>query len=149
MNVKQLRLKLGITQSEFAKKIGVSQRLVSAWENGVVEVSSKNRSKIFVAFGVFIGNDDDMYYIDEARMCAKAVTMQTKEPQLIEMRKSIIDAFSDCYALTENILKICSNVEGMKEMSFVYKMIEESITDETLSRTKRYAYAFCVSLFKD
>jgi len=37
--IKQLRLRLGLTQPHFAYKIGVTPATVSRWENGHVEPS--------------------------------------------------------------------------------------------------------------
>ena len=34
MNIKKLRTKLGLTQTEFAKLLGTTQITVSKWENG-------------------------------------------------------------------------------------------------------------------
>lgn len=45
--VKKIRQKLFMTQVRFGDTIGVSQKTVSDWENGIVGVSLRNQEKIF------------------------------------------------------------------------------------------------------
>lgn len=46
MNIKAIREKAMLTQDEFAKLVGVSRWTVFKWENGLCEISEKNKGKI-------------------------------------------------------------------------------------------------------
>lgn len=52
--LKQLRRTHYLNQSEFAKKIGVSQSAVSQWENGMTRPNSYQLQAISDAFGISI-----------------------------------------------------------------------------------------------
>lgn len=46
MNIKAIREKAMLTQDEFARLVGVSRWTVFKWENGLCEISEKNKEKI-------------------------------------------------------------------------------------------------------
>lgn len=48
MNVKEIRKKLILTQTEFAKKLGMSLSAVQAWESGSRNPSAKATRKILL-----------------------------------------------------------------------------------------------------
>lgn len=50
--IKELRLKLGLTQGEFGEKIGLSKSGVSNIENGTRNVSERHIKLISITFGV-------------------------------------------------------------------------------------------------
>lgn len=50
--IKQLREKLGLSQIEFAKRIGVTNQTVSLWENGKVPLLENARYRIEREFNV-------------------------------------------------------------------------------------------------
>lgn len=52
MNVKDLRIKLRMTQKEFATKVGVSEQSISAWENGTKRPSLRSLKVIEKQFEV-------------------------------------------------------------------------------------------------
>lgn len=52
--IRNLRKRHYLTQSEFAKKVGVTQGTVSQWENGVISPNSNQLRSISEAFGVSI-----------------------------------------------------------------------------------------------
>ena len=52
--LKQLRKELGLTQEEFAEKIGYTRTAVSAWEIGRNEPSNNDTIKLADFFGVSI-----------------------------------------------------------------------------------------------
>lgn len=60
--IKQLRVELGLTQEQFANKIGFSRTAISAWEIGRNEPSNDDTIKLAVFFGVstdyLLGNSD-------------------------------------------------------------------------------------------
>lgn len=51
-NIKELRLKYGLSQKEFAKIAGVSDKAVSTWENGTKEPRMGTIQKIADYFGL-------------------------------------------------------------------------------------------------
>ena len=52
INIKELRLKHGLSQKEFAKIAGVSDKAVSTWENGTKEPRMGTIQKIADYFGL-------------------------------------------------------------------------------------------------
>lgn len=50
--VRVIRLYYGLSQVEFAKRIGVSQQLVSHVESGAIEISPKTKVKILKEFPI-------------------------------------------------------------------------------------------------
>ena len=50
--IQQQRKVLGLTQAELARKLGVSQELVSRWENGEENLTIETIAKITVALGI-------------------------------------------------------------------------------------------------
>ena len=65
-NLRLLRERCGMTQSEFGKMAGVSDKAVSAWENGLSEPRMGAIQKIADYFGVkksdIIEEDDNRIY---------------------------------------------------------------------------------------
>ena len=48
MNIKEIREKLCLTQTEFAKLLGVSMQSISNWECGKAKISIKCKRKILL-----------------------------------------------------------------------------------------------------
>lgn len=46
MNIKEIREKLCLTQTEFAKLLGVSMQTISNWETGFRNISIKSKRKV-------------------------------------------------------------------------------------------------------
>ena len=51
MNIKNLRLKAGLTQVELAKKMHVDQAAVSRWESGETKPLRKNHKRLAKVLG--------------------------------------------------------------------------------------------------
>lgn len=51
MNIKKLRLKAGLTQSQLAKKMNVNQAAVSRWESGETKPIRKCHKKLAKVLG--------------------------------------------------------------------------------------------------
>lgn len=51
MNIKKLRLKAGLTQSQLAKKMNVDQAAVSRWESGETKPLRKCHKKLAKVLG--------------------------------------------------------------------------------------------------
>lgn len=49
--LKELRLKAGLQQSELGKLVGVSNRVISAWERGETQLTINDACKIATALG--------------------------------------------------------------------------------------------------
>lgn len=86
--IKDIRKKHYMNQSEFAKKIGVTQSAVSQWENDLTRPNSYQLEAIASAFGVSIdelladnirGNETDSPRTPEARLLAKGVDTMPEE----------------------------------------------------------------------
>lgn len=45
-NIKKLRLNMGLTQGDLAEAVGVSSRVISAWERQETEITIKHAKKI-------------------------------------------------------------------------------------------------------
>lgn len=54
--IKELREGLGLTQQEFADRIGVAKQSVSSWENGVAEPSITSLLRIVNTCGAKLGS---------------------------------------------------------------------------------------------
>ena len=50
--IRQLRISLGINQTQFGNRLGVSKQSVSNWENGNIQPSIDMLTKIAVTFSV-------------------------------------------------------------------------------------------------
>lgn len=46
MNIKKIRIELGLSRKEFAKAIGMSHRTVAAWEQGERGIGFKGETRI-------------------------------------------------------------------------------------------------------
>ena len=69
-NIKKLRLEHNLSQKEFAKIAGVSDKAVSTWENGTKEPRMGTIQKIADFFGIkksdiIEDNDDDLPELTE------------------------------------------------------------------------------------
>lgn len=60
--LKELRLEMGLTQSELAKKLKVTQATVAKWENGDLEPSLDMLRDMKVYFGVTV---DDLLGLED------------------------------------------------------------------------------------
>ena len=56
VSIQKHRRALGLTQNEFAKKLGVSQAMVSQWENGEENFTAATLVKISSALGISLCN---------------------------------------------------------------------------------------------
>lgn len=54
MNLKELRLKAGLTQEVVAKRLNVTQSAVHLWENGKVKIAKKHHKKLAKLYGVTV-----------------------------------------------------------------------------------------------
>ena len=52
MDIKKLRMKLGLSQDKFAAKLGAAPYSVRRWEAGICKPSPAYRSKIKEVFGI-------------------------------------------------------------------------------------------------
>lgn len=52
MDFKKRRKELKLTQSEVAKKVGVSLTSYQCWERGVMNPAGKNKKKLYKLFGI-------------------------------------------------------------------------------------------------
>ena len=52
--LKELRLKAGLQQSELGKLVGVSNRVISAWERGETQLTINDACKIATALGLSV-----------------------------------------------------------------------------------------------
>ena len=57
MNIKELRIKEGLSQSAMAEKLGIAASAVSHLENGRMKVSAKIAAKVKEVFGVDVDNE--------------------------------------------------------------------------------------------
>lgn len=56
VSIQQHRMELGMTQREFARKLGVSQAMVSQWENGEKNFTVATLVRIASALGLSLRN---------------------------------------------------------------------------------------------
>ena len=81
--IKQLREKLGLSQIEFAKRIGVTNQTVSLWENGKVPLLENSRYRIEREFNV------------------NRQWLETGEGEMMETPENPIDALNNVNLLVE------------------------------------------------
>jgi putative transcriptional regulator len=62
MRLSELRSKANITQVDLAKRLGISQRSVSAYENGEMRPSPKVATRIAEMFGLSVDQLWSMFY---------------------------------------------------------------------------------------
>ncbi len=60
--IEKLRNKLGLSQTEFAKKLDVSAMAVSRWERGINEPPARS----YIALGKLAGQDGCWFYWERA-----------------------------------------------------------------------------------
>jgi len=67
-NIKELRTRYNLTQSELGEIAGVTDKAVSTWENGTAEPRTGALEKIAAHFGIrksdIISDDEIPYFID-------------------------------------------------------------------------------------
>ena len=51
-DLKELRIKMGLTQSELAEKVGVSENTIQNWENGKTMPKGDNLNQYLSALGI-------------------------------------------------------------------------------------------------
>ena len=91
-NIKQLRIKAGLSQQELAKLIGVPYQNIYRWENGIVSPSLKTVAKIAQALQV---STDAIIFSKKDK-----VKLQTSNKALAKRIKSIEQLrYSDQQAL--------------------------------------------------
>lgn len=56
LNIKELRMKKGLTQETLAEKIGVTQGVISQWEYGITSPSSAKLPKLAEVLGCGIAD---------------------------------------------------------------------------------------------
>ena len=62
VSIQQQRCAQGLTQKELAEKLGVSQAMVSQWENGEENFTAATLVKISSALGLSLCNPISAYY---------------------------------------------------------------------------------------
>lgn len=85
--IRELRLEKGLSQAEFAKKIGTSQRNVSKYENEQLDLSTEILLSICAFFQIsadyLLGRSDDL----------GVVTIQSGAPELTPEEKELVRRF--------------------------------------------------------
>ena len=86
--LKKLRKKVGLTQIEFAEKLGVSKGTVAMWEAGRREPGYKNINRLSEMFNnrmdYLLGFSDDLLSLADGDETAKFSRRKTQFPQIIE-----------------------------------------------------------------
>lgn len=69
-----LRAKSGLSQSQLAERIGVTNKAVSKWENGRAKPTTKTLNKLAVVFNIPLEEMFDMATKKGARPSAKSLS---------------------------------------------------------------------------
>lgn len=111
--IKQIRTEAGITQAQFAEKIGLSRNYVAMMEIGQREPSDRTISDICRIFGI---NEDWLRYGLEPMRCARS-----EEEEIAELVGSALTGSS---RLKKAVIKmICSKSEA--ELQALEAMLRE------------------------
>lgn len=85
--IRELRLEKGLSQAEFAKKIGTSQRNVSKYENEQLDLSTEILLSICAFFQIsadyLLGRSDDL----------GAVAIQSGAPEITPEEKELVQLY--------------------------------------------------------
>ncbi len=110
-NIKELRLKLGLTQIEFAKKINVTSKTVQNWEHGKAVPSIPTLTSIAEIFGA----NRNWLLTGEGDMFAKTIFESINEIQDFAKSMSFANQYKQLQQLADNIqdyLKIIKQEDG-------------------------------------
>jgi len=118
-NLRKLRKSLNLSQEEFAKELGVTQRAVSAWENGSSEPSLENFFQITQKWDVtpnmlILGEDDP---VDYSFYIAKK---KAKEFGKINELQELLDDF----VIETQLSQILKKIRTLKGKDFFERLIE-------------------------
>ena len=91
--IRELREKLGMTQTELAEKIGVSKSMVSAYENDIRKPSFSVLESLSEALGVHFGHFFERGYLPHETVTVNITDLKPEQQKIIfslvnEFRKS-------------------------------------------------------------
>ena len=119
--IRQLRKKLGFTQEELGKRLGVIKQTVSNWENNISEPNSETLSKMTLIFDVPIGYLYENVFFD---------TTSTKEPSEFALRsKDRILKLLQERQMSEEDLAGSSGVDSEELRPFLHGRRAPSVDD--------------------
>lgn len=124
LNVKFLRRLKGLSQTEFASKVGLTRNNIASYESGMVEPNTANFLKMAQFFQV---NPQDMLVTVFADNPVDVVQILPTAPSMLENYLS--DHVEEFTKQTNNISRI---VEGYKEFYNMRKDNEMSIQEKEL-----------------
>lgn len=90
-NLKRLRKSRGITQTQIAKYLGISQNNYSYWENGKVKIDNASLQKLADYFGVSVD------YILDRESPTKEKSPLAERPQA-DISENFIKEFGDLFS---------------------------------------------------
>lgn len=92
-NIKKARLKVGLTQSEVAEKLGVAQSQYARWENGGRNPKDETVEKLAEIFGtsfeILKGRDDGLEEI--VNLLKENNLTEEEKDEIIKLLKDFLD----------------------------------------------------------
>ncbi|MBT0902539.1 helix-turn-helix domain-containing protein [Streptococcus lutetiensis] len=92
-NIKKARLKVGLTQSEVAEKLGVAQAQYARWENGGRNPKDETVEKLAEIFGtsfeILKGRDDGLEEI--VNLLKENNLTEEEKDEIIKLLKDFLD----------------------------------------------------------
>lgn len=112
MNLKAIRVQLGLTQEELAEKAGVSRVMISMYETGAAKPSEKTRAVLCKAFGVaeelLDGTEDELLAAVAGKLsflCSISSALSCGDKK---QKKVLAGVFADaCKELSDIAQKLC------------------------------------------
>ncbi|MEO2082918.1 MAG: helix-turn-helix transcriptional regulator [Desulfurobacteriaceae bacterium] len=143
--IKELRKKLGLTQREFARRVGVIESLVRKWERGENDPTSKSLQAIAKEFNVnlhwLLTGEGEMFITRSKEEIPKTELL---DREIIQKIFEVLEGFYQ-----QGLLKDVPEEELMEVVKFVYKRVkplkekeEQKWAEELQELTSNYVRIF-------
>ncbi len=127
-NIAELRKKMGLTQEEFAEKLGVTAQAVSKWENGVSCPDIMLLPKIAGIFGISV---DELMGVKPIEETSTLTTPQLTDEEISKLNLRVI--VTDNENPDKKAVNICVPVAFVAKAAKLGVKISSVLGNDTLS----------------
>lgn len=146
--IKKIRLKFGVTQTEFAKILGLGDKTITRYENGSLQDMAQNNLIKSVS-------KEPLYFLELIRNCKKLKEEVSKEEykSLVSKLKSKIemmvhfklDIKKENYPIEEQKLYAPIEIATFILKHYNYEKMGEMISPLKLQKQLNYVYSYCLA----
>lgn len=148
--IKEIRLKLGVSQVIFAKVLGLGDKTIARYENGSIQDMAPNN--LIKAVG-----EKPIYFLELLKNCIKLKAELTHEDFYILLKEvdkkvSILSSYSLSLNKKDFLFNTSKSYSSIKLAQFIlkhynYEKMKEMISPLKLQKILNYVYSYCLVIF--